>query len=192
MSELAEARIKAVDTLWRTLIMIDDYSGAARYLADLFTVEELNEVLRGERKGTLDVMFKECRERFSMHAPVEPPPEVTDSAVKATRPFVSDKLWSLFFVVRAVYMRLGFLAAQSVEKEQYVDWRTDSGINQLLEQVLPRALILRSKELALSSFGTVISPSLEAAFLAEARQVLVGNVSGAPIENLPETRVKGF
>lgn len=189
--ELTHTRIKAVDALWRELVRLEDYGGTARILADLFTVEELNAALQKGHKNVTG-MFEECREKFGF-GQGQPTEFFSDSPdLEAARPFVSDRLWSLFFVIRAIYGRLGILAAKSVDQKQYLDWRHDELLNELLGQVLAEDLIARSKKLKHSAFQQVICPNLEVAFLAEARQVLMGNVSGAPIENLPETRVKGF
>ena len=189
LRELTPARISAVDTVWREVLRIDDYTSTPRFLADLFTTDELNRALQKGHKS-LTGMFEECRDRFSLDTPNELVAASAD--LSAIRPFVSDRLWSLFFVIRAIYGRLGILTAQSVDRKQYLDWRQDRLMNELLEQVLPEDIISHSKERTLSPFGRIICPNLEALFLEEARRVLDGNVSGAPIENLPETRVKGF
>jgi hypothetical protein len=53
------------------------------------------------------------------------------------RPFVSPRLWGIFFIIRAVYGRLGYLCERSFEERRFIDWRADSGIDQQLRTTLP-------------------------------------------------------
>lgn len=163
MSELTDARIRAVDALWRELVRIDDLSSPARYLADLFTVEELNRVLQ-EGHESLSETFETCRDLFFSNTR-QPETLLLGADVRATRPLVSDRLWYLFFVTRAIHMRLGYLAAKSLEQKRYVDWKGDSGMSQLLLRVLPIHWGLQRKVYGLVWHGE-LSTSLHAAVLA--------------------------
>lgn len=180
-------RVGAVDTLWSAILKIDDQISTARLLSDLYTVEELNHVLQ---KGhpTLTGLFAKCHEQFSVDTPMGG--LVTSKDMEVVRPFVSDRLWSLFFMIRAIYYRLGMLTAKSVDRKQYLEWRHDELIRKSLVKILPREIAVRVIENNASGFGSIICPNIEAIFLAEARLVLDGNLTGAPIEPVPETRVK--
>jgi hypothetical protein len=44
------------------------------------------------------------------------------------RPFVSQRLWSVYFIIRALHGRAGYLFEQSFKKKSYRDWRRDSAV----------------------------------------------------------------
>ena len=195
MYELATIRTNAIDVLWRTLGEIEKVTATAVMLNDLFVTEELNHALStggSGSKGAKNVMemFEVCRDKAPLERPM---PEFLDSSdIRATRPFVSDRIWSLFFVLRGVHLRLLILAGWSVDKQTYLDWRDDKVINQLLCQALSQETIEHGKNRKLGGLGAVIRPGLENEFMAEARRVLEGDVRGGGIEELPEIRVAGF
>src|SRR5690606_37533687 len=57
------------------------------------------------------------------------------------RLFCGDRLWLIFFIIRAVYLRASLLIARSFQKGDYDDWQKDDGIRQLLSAVLPKAFV---------------------------------------------------
>ena len=186
-AELAAKRIAAVDTLWRSIVGLGDHYSEVLSLLNICTPQELNDGLGGKHKGIMG-MFEAGYKKSPLY---EPGPFSKDPDIPATRPFVSERLWSLFFVVRAVYGRLAVLMGMSYEKKQYVDWTTDGLTNTLVSRVLTEEVIEQGKS-RLGGFSQVICRNLETAFLGEARRVLDGNLTGGQIEDLPEIRVKGF
>ena len=187
-SELSAKRISAVDTLWRTIVMMGDHYSEVLSLLNICTPQELNDALGGKRHQGIMGMFETGYKKSPL---CEPGPFARDPDIPATRPFVSERLWSLFFVVRAVYGRLAVLMGMSYEKKQYVDWTTDNPMNALISRVLTPEVIAQGKN-RLGGFSQVICGNLETAFLEEARRVLDGNLTGGQIQDLPETHVKGF
>ena len=166
--------------------MSDHYSEVLS-LVRICTPQELNDVFVGKHPKLMG-LFEAGYKKSPLH---EPGPLLTDPNIPATRPFVSDRLWSLFFVVRAVYGRLAVLMGMSYQNKQYVDWTTDDLMNTLVSLVLTPEVIAEGKN-RLGGFSDVICRNLETAFLEEARRVLDGNLTGGPIQDLPETQVRGW
>ncbi len=185
-SELSAKRIAAVDSLWRSVVGMRDYYSDALSLVGLYTAQELNDVLGGKHP-TLMGIFEANYRKTPLRG--ELAPHMTDPDIPATRPFVSDRLWSLFYIIRAVHGRLNFLVGTSYEKRQYVDWTTDDLINNLVSQVLAPEVITQGKN-RLGGFSDVICRNLETAFLEEARRVLDGDLTGGQIQDLPEVRMQ--
>ena len=83
------------------------------------------------------------------------------------RPFVSHRLWSVFFVLQAIYGRAALLLTNSYKERRLVDWRQDSGCDQLLRAILPAQTVDQVKGLQIGGLRTAID-HLESQFLAEA------------------------
>ena len=77
------------------------------------------------------------------------------------RPFVTNRLWSIFFVLEGLYAR------NSYKESRFVNWRTDSGCDQLLRAILPAQAVERAKGQPFGGLRTAID-ALESKFLAEA------------------------
>jgi hypothetical protein len=87
--------------------------------------------------------------------------------VESERPFVSPRLWSIYFVIRAVYGRFGVLFQFSFEKGLYQDWHHDRGMDQLLRSVLPANVVEQLKTVEIGGLMAAMN-YLEQHFLAEA------------------------
>ena len=140
MYELAARRVHSVDVLWQTFLKIEEATSTIVFLNDLCTPEELQHAIStGGDGGSGATNIWNVFEEYCNKTPLEVPvPELSeDSDIRATRPFVSDRLWSLFCVLRAVRLRFVILAGWSVDRRIYIDWREDKVINQLLVRALP-------------------------------------------------------
>jgi len=83
------------------------------------------------------------------------------------RPFVSHRLWSVFFVLQAVYGRSALLLTNSYKDRKLVDWREDSGCDQLLRAILSPSIVDEAKARTIGGLRLAID-HLESQFLAEA------------------------
>lgn len=83
------------------------------------------------------------------------------------RPFVSPRLWSIFFIIQAIYGRSAFLLSNSFKERQLKHWRDDDGCDQLLRSVLPAQAVDHTKGLSFNGLRTAID-MLESQFLTEA------------------------
>lgn len=90
------------------------------------------------------------------------------------RLFCGDRLWMLFYVIRAVLMRNSLLIAWSFERGKYQDWRSDSGVSQLLGLALDVKAVEAVKSAKMGGLAAAMG-QLEAAFLHEAARVMSGS-----------------
>ncbi|WP_420617293.1 toll/interleukin-1 receptor domain-containing protein [Candidatus Palauibacter sp.] len=167
--------VNGVALLWRSLVDIKDEASTALYFDAIILPEECDDALRGAvGKGPDNVraMFEACRDKSPLDRPV--PAFVSDPNIDATRPFVSQRLWSLYTTIRAVHLRLLILAGWSFDRKQYIDWRDDDIVNEHLRQFFSPEDIEQIKAQRLGAFSNGISPKLEDEFLKEARRILDG------------------
>jgi hypothetical protein len=129
-------RLQAVENLWAILHSLNKEFGDLRYVHTILTPDEMNNYFHkgwpsqfniGHYAANQTVVHKMQRAGC-------------DDADKE-RPFVSPGLWGAFFILRAVHGRLGYLCQCSFEEGRFVDWRTDSGIDQLLRSTLQAHVI---------------------------------------------------
>ncbi|MES0038112.1 hypothetical protein NKJ74_23075 [Mesorhizobium sp. M0046] len=83
------------------------------------------------------------------------------------RPFVSPRLWSIFFIIQGMYGRSALLLGNSFKDRRLKHWRDDHGCDQLLRSVLPAHAVDHAKGLSFNGLRTAID-MLESQFLTEA------------------------
>jgi len=129
-------RLQAVVNLWAILRGLNKEFGDLRYVHTILTPEEMDNHFR---KGWPSKFYIEhyAGDQTVIHKMTK---AGCDDADKE-RPFVSARLWGIFFILRAVYGRLGYLCQRSFEEGRFIDWRTDSGIDQLLRTTLQAHVI---------------------------------------------------
>jgi hypothetical protein len=90
----------------------------------------------------------------------------TNDAAKE-RPFVSHRLWSVFFILQGMYGRTALLLTNSFKDRRFRNWRDDKGCDQLLRAILPGQTVDYVKALEVHGLQTAVD-QLESQFLAEA------------------------
>jgi hypothetical protein len=88
-------------------------------------------------------------------------------AASKERPFVNHRVWSVFYVLQAIYGRTALLITNSFKDRRLVDWRKDSGCDQLLRAILPPSIVDHARSQTFGGLRFVID-QLENQFLAEA------------------------
>lgn len=83
------------------------------------------------------------------------------------RPFVTNRQWSVFYVLQGLYGRTALLLTNSYKERRLVNWRADSGCDQLLRAILPTQVVEHARGQMIGGLRTAID-SLERQFLAEA------------------------
>jgi len=163
--------IGSVTALWAQMISIRDKFGAAVGFDNIFTAEEAGQAFRGEDHPNLLEYVRACE--GDMHVN----PMFTDfngSDMDRHRLFSGDRLWLIFHIFRAVHLRYGYLLSQSFKLREFVDWRKDNGIGQLLGAVLDQADVSKLRAMELGGLAAAIA-RLEAEFLHEATRVMSGS-----------------
>ena len=164
--------IDSVSALWKLIVqMRHDFSGMVTF-DSLFLANEAAEAFQDEDGHQNLIAFVEKhRNEFDNLAANG---AVLEPNLDRHRLFCGDRLWLIFFIVRAVYIRSSLLIARSFQKHDFDDWRKDDGIRQLLSGVLPTAFIDDVRAREIGGISIAIS-QLEAEFLHEAARVMSGS-----------------
>jgi uncharacterized membrane-anchored protein YhcB (DUF1043 family) len=164
--------IEAVTALWGLIVtMKHNFSGMVTFDTLLLSNEAAeafqNEAAHANLIAYVDKHRNEFDNLVANGAVLEP-------NLDRHRLFCGDRLWLIFYIVRAVYMRSSLLIARSFQTNDYIDWRKDDGIRQLLSAVLPEALVTEGRGRPAGGLAVAID-QLEARFLHEATRVMSGS-----------------
>lgn len=164
--------IETVTALWELVVkMKHTFSGMVTF-DDLFLANEAVEAFQNEADhANLIAFVEQHRNEFDDLAANG---AVLEPNLDKHRLFCGDRLWLVFFVIRAVYMRASLLVARSFQTHDYVDWRKDDGLRQLLSAALPDALVADVRARPAGGLRVAID-QLEARFLHEATRVMSGS-----------------
>jgi hypothetical protein len=161
---MRQRQIEAVEHLWRVVRNLSSEFGLAVFVDSILTSSELDTYFReGEHAQIADCI----REYADRNLPLRKLASAGADDADKERPFVTNRLWSVFFVLRGFYGRTSLLLTNSYKESRFVNWRTDSGCDQLLRAILPAGAVEHAKEQAIGGLRTAID-SLESQFLAEA------------------------
>jgi hypothetical protein len=164
--------IDSVSALWYLIVkMKHDFSGMVAFDA-LFLAEEAKKAFKDEGGNQNLIAFVDKhRNEFDNLAANG---AVLEPNLDRHRLFCGDRLWLIFYVIRAVYMRSSLLIARSFQKHDFEDWRADSGVEQLLRAVLTNVFIDEVRRRKTGGLSTAIA-QLESEFLHEAARVMSGS-----------------
>jgi hypothetical protein len=160
----ARRQLQAVESLWKTIRAMRSELGQLIFADTLYTRDELERFFstgwpRNMRHMTEYANRNAVLDKFKTVGAMEADHE---------RPFVSHRLWSVYFIVRALYGRVGYLFEESFEKKTYCDWRKDSGADHLLRTILPSNVVEQLKALSVCGLQSAFD-HLEEQFMAEAK-----------------------
>lgn len=164
--------IETVIALWGLLVtMKHNFSGMVVF-DTLFLASKAHEAFRDETAHANLIAYVEThRNEFDNLAANG---AVLEPNLDKHRLFCGNRLWLIFYIIRAIYMRSSLLIARSFQTNDYVDWRKDDGVCQLLSAVLPETLISQVRGRSTGGL-TVAIDQLEARFLHEATRVMSGS-----------------
>jgi hypothetical protein len=159
-----QRQIQAVERLWQVVRNLSSEFSLVVFVDTILTPSELDDYFR-EREHA---QFADCiREYADMNLPLRKLARAGGNDAAKERPFVTNRLWSVFFVLQALYARTALLVTNSYKERRFVNWRTDSGCDQLLRAILPAQAVERAKGQPIGGLRTSID-FLESQFLAEA------------------------
>lgn len=159
-----QRQIEAVEHLWQVLRNLSSEFGTVVFVDSILVPSELDAYFKeGEHSHIADCI----RGYADMNLPFRKFASAGANEADKERPFVTNRLWSVFFVLRGFYGRIALLLTNSYKESRFVDWRADSGCEQLLRAILPAGIVEHAKGQAIGGLRTAID-SLESQFLAEA------------------------
>jgi hypothetical protein len=170
-SGMREETITAVKELWTAMLGLKADFGLAITFEMLFTPDEIRKGIAAAVKPKFMGFLDSVREESALHEKAQ---RYTGGEVEAARLFCGDRLWLLFYVFRAVYIRTCFLANRSLTQKRYEGWRDDAMIPWMLAGVVSADELRRAREDHAYGLHSAVS-IVEARFLHEATRVMSGS-----------------
>lgn len=161
---LNERQIQAVENLWQILRNFSTEFGMVLFVDSILLPQEMDAYFSGADEMPVMDCVLEFRD---FQAAIAKLAKAGGDEASKERPFVSQRLWSIYFVIQAIYGRASLMLTNSYKEERYKDWRSDNGCDQLLSAVLPAPVVDHLKGLQGNGLRTAID-YLEDHFLVEA------------------------
>jgi hypothetical protein len=150
-----------LEKLWEIICSYRKEFGLVIFVDTVLLAKEMDEYFKaGKHARAMDVVHDYADQQHAAKIMMSFDPD-------RERPFVSHKIWALFFVIRQIYGRAALLIETSYRDRKYNDWRHDSGFDQILSSVLPATAVDSIKQRSMGGLMTAID-HMEANFLAEA------------------------
>jgi hypothetical protein len=171
-AEAVKRRVEAIDTLWSIACDLRHEFSDLMLVESVLLPQEIDAHFRGQQKISIVTNIESYANDRTF---LEKYKRTKAEQMERQRPFVSHRLWAITFVLRAVHGRLAYLYQNSITKGSYLDWRTDSGMDQLLRSCLASPIVEDVKGQNINGFRTAIE-HLENLFLTESGAMTDGGV----------------
>jgi hypothetical protein len=159
-----QRQIQAVEYLWRVVRDLSSEFSLVVFVDTILTSQELDAYFRDQQYNHI----ADCvREYADMNLPIRKFVSAGANEAPRERPFVTHRLWSVFFILQAMYGRAALLLTNSYKEHRFVNWRDDSGCDHLLRAILPAKTVEHAKGQEIGGLRFAID-YLESQFLAEA------------------------
>jgi hypothetical protein len=154
-------QMEALENLWKVTLAMQTEFGSIIYIDNILLASEMDEFFMTGRRSKVMAAVQQFAD------PTFVARKIGSINPDNERPYVSNRIWTIIFILRAVYSRCALLMQNSFLDKHYHDWRTDSGIDQLLRAILPASLVDSIKQKPIGGLWVAIQ-HLEGAFLSEA------------------------
>lgn len=159
-----QRQIQAIEQLWQVVRSLNSEFSLAIFVDTVLTASELDAYFTKREHAQI----ADCiREYADMNVPLRKFASAGANEAGRERPFVTNRLWSIFFVLQGLYGRTSLLLSSSYKENRFINWRVDSGCDQLLRAILPAHVVAHAKAQTTGGLATAIE-YLESAFLTEA------------------------
>jgi len=163
-SPLNQRQVQAVENLWQILQQFSSEFSMVVFVDTILLPQEMNAYFIGADDMPLMDSILEFR---NPQIAITKMANAGGNEAARERPFVSQRLWSIYFVIQAMYGRTALLLTNSFKEEQYKNWRNDSGCDQLLRAILPGHTVEHLKAMEAAGLRSAVD-YLEDQFLTEA------------------------
>jgi hypothetical protein len=159
-----QRQIQAIERLWQVICNLKGEFSLVVFLDNILTIEELRAYFRDGSYSHIADCVREYADvtlslrNFSLAGANEATKE---------RPFVTYRLWSIFFVLQGLYGRAALLLTNSYRAQRFHNWREDNGCDQLLRATLPTEVVDQVKRKEIGGLQIAIE-RIENQFLTEA------------------------
>jgi hypothetical protein len=157
---------QAVEVLWNIILAFKQEFGDIVFIETIFTTDELDRYFSGQDSHPMFDTIGHYREFDTV---IQKMTKANFKEAEKQRPFISSRLWSIYYCIQAVYGRAGSLFQLSFKDRKYRDWRADRGIDAHLRAILPQRGVdeLKAKQVYALQ---VLNNSLEQMFLEVAEK----------------------
>ena len=126
--KLYERRAEAANRLWAAMLALrEDLSGPPFFYSMLLPEEYMDVLQKG---NAIAASVSSLTDRQIMEA------NEKTKKIEADRPYLGEMLWLRFFIYRAFLSRVAHLIVDGKEKGRIISWREDSGVQQILRNVI--------------------------------------------------------
>lgn len=159
-----QRQIQAVECLWGVVRNLSSEFSSVVFIDTILTSKELDSHFRNqEHIHIVDCIREYADAGRALH-------KIANAGINDAsneRPFITHRLWSVFYVLQGIYGRTALLLTNSYKERRFINWREDSGCDQLLRAILPSQAVEHAKGQEIGGLRTAID-YLESQFLAEA------------------------
>ena len=159
-----QRQIEAVERIWQVLKKLESEFSSIVFVDTILTPQELDALFRDRQHSQIAAYVGEYADETIALRKFE---NAGANLVASERPFVTHRLWSVFFILKAIYGRTALLLSNSFRERRFVNWREDSGCDELLRSILPAHAVENAKGQLCYGLRTAID-YLENQFIAEA------------------------
>ncbi|MER8840889.1 hypothetical protein NKH86_19315 [Mesorhizobium sp. M0913] len=162
--EISSRQMVAIERLWEVVRSLAREFSMVIFIDSILLPQEMDDYFKGVDSNAF---MNSALEYENPKAPFDKLARAGANDADKERPFVSPRLWSIFFIIQGMYGRSALLLGNSFKDRRLKHWRDDHGCDQLLRSVLPAHAVDHAKGLSFNGLRTAID-MLESQFLTEA------------------------
>jgi hypothetical protein len=179
--EIRARRLVAVEKMWNVFLQMNDKFSGVAFLDMILLPDELDDFFRGDWQKPRADYLKGIVGRYAKEdATFNIFKESGAMEIETERPFYGEKIWIIFYVLRAVYGRCALLIARSLEKKQFQNWKDDQHLATVVGMVLPQKIVDTARAMRSQGLQAIIF-HLNQEFLVEADNLLSGTKTTAKL-----------
>jgi len=161
--------VASVETVWKAILKLREASYDIGFYADILTKEEWCDLPSNSQQRERVKAIANAGEARQLLLK-----ELED--VELARPFVGELIWSMFFVYRALVLRVAVIVEHDFDKGKLSYWYDDNGIQQFIKLLLTEEETHVVERYRISRYQQVRSLE-ETRILAEMNRIIAGHRS---------------
>lgn len=128
-------QLQAVENVWQMACKARELFGPIIFVDSFMLAKEMDEFFKTGAHAIVMAPFNAYRDQITALQ------QLASLNIEKERPFISHKLYAVFFVLSSLYGRTALLIQLSFKRQVYQDWRDDEPLKRMLLSVLPEATV---------------------------------------------------
>jgi hypothetical protein len=128
-------QLQAIENVWQAACKARELFGAIIFVDSFMLANEMDEFFKTGAHAEAMAPFNVYRDQITALQ------QIASLSIEKERPFISSKLYTIFFVLTGLYGRTSLLVQLSFKKRAYQNWRDDEPLKRMLLGVLPEATV---------------------------------------------------